>query len=111
MRITIKQELYLITEILTRMGVSEEDAAIVAEVTADADLKGFSSHGIGRFPSISKDSKWAPSTPSRSNSRKGKPSHSLIKRKPWLWTRYSLQRNEDGHRKGEKHGYRYGGHQ
>ncbi|HNS25597.1 MAG TPA: Ldh family oxidoreductase, partial [Methanobacteriaceae archaeon] len=50
MRITIKQELYLITEILTRMGVSEEDAAIVAEVTADADLKGFSSHGIGRFP-------------------------------------------------------------
>lgn len=50
MRITIKQERYLITEILTKLGVSAEDATIVAEVTVDADLKGFSSHGIGRFP-------------------------------------------------------------
>ncbi len=50
MKITIQKERSLIIEILTRMNVSLEDAEIIADVTLDADLKGFSSHGIGRFP-------------------------------------------------------------
>lgn len=50
MNITAEQERSIITEILTRMDVPEEDAYIVADVTLDADLKGFTSHGIGRFP-------------------------------------------------------------
>ena len=50
MNIQIDAEKSLIIEILKRMDVSEEDAKIVADVTADADLKGFTSHGIGRFP-------------------------------------------------------------
>lgn len=50
MKITIQQERSIIIEILTRMDVSLEDAEIIADVTLDADLKGFSSHGLGRFP-------------------------------------------------------------
>ncbi len=50
MKITPEQEKSIITEILTRLDVSKEHAEIVAEVTLDADLKGFTSHGIGRFP-------------------------------------------------------------
>lgn len=50
MNITVEQERSIIIEILTRLGVSEDDAYIVADVTLDADLKGFTSHGIGRFP-------------------------------------------------------------
>lgn len=50
MNIQIDEERSIIIEILKRMDVSEEDAKIVADVTVDADLKGFSSHGIGRFP-------------------------------------------------------------
>lgn len=50
MNITAEQERSIITGILKCMNVSDEDAAIVADVTVDADLKGFSSHGIGRFP-------------------------------------------------------------
>lgn len=50
MIITVEQERSIIIEILTRLGVSEDDAYIVADVTLDADLKGFTSHGIGRFP-------------------------------------------------------------
>lgn len=50
MKLTIEQERSLITEILTRMDVSLEDTEIVADVTLDADLKGFASHGLGRFP-------------------------------------------------------------
>jgi len=50
MKITAEQELSLIMEMLTHMDVPNEDASIVAEVTLDADLKGFSSHGLGRFP-------------------------------------------------------------
>lgn len=50
MKITAEQELSLIMEMLTQLGVPDEDASIVAEVTLDADLKGFSSHGLGRFP-------------------------------------------------------------
>ncbi|BDZ66898.1 L-sulfolactate dehydrogenase [Methanobacterium ferruginis] len=50
MKITAEQELSLIMEMLTQLNVPGEDASIVAEVTLDADLKGFSSHGLGRFP-------------------------------------------------------------
>lgn len=50
MKITAEQEKLIIVEILKKMNVSPEDAYIVAEATMDADLKGFSSHGIGRFP-------------------------------------------------------------
>ncbi|MCK9151492.1 L-sulfolactate dehydrogenase [Methanobacterium alcaliphilum] len=50
MKITAEQEKAIITKILTELDVDPEHAEIVAEVTLDADLKGFSSHGIGRFP-------------------------------------------------------------
>jgi L-2-hydroxycarboxylate dehydrogenase (NAD+) len=48
-KITPEQELSLIIEMLTNLDVPNEEASIVAEVTLDADLKGFSSHGLGRF--------------------------------------------------------------
>lgn len=51
MRISAEEEVRIIKEILTAMEVPEEVSEIVADVTLDADLKGFSSHGIGRFPS------------------------------------------------------------
>lgn len=50
MNITAEQERSIIIEILTRMNVKREHAEIVADVTVDANLKGFTSHGIGRFP-------------------------------------------------------------
>lgn len=50
MKITPEQELSFIIDILTHLDVPSEEAAIIAEVTLDADLKGFTSHGIGRFP-------------------------------------------------------------
>ncbi len=50
MKLTIEQERSILTEMLTRMDVTLEDAEIVADVTLDADLKGFTSHGLGRFP-------------------------------------------------------------
>jgi L-2-hydroxycarboxylate dehydrogenase (NAD+) len=50
MNITPEQEISLIIEMLSHLDVPNEDASIVAEVTLDADLKGFSSHGLGRFP-------------------------------------------------------------
>ncbi|MGL6298788.1 MAG: L-sulfolactate dehydrogenase [Methanobacteriaceae archaeon] len=49
MKITADNEKSLVKEMLTKMGVIEENAEIVAEATLDADLKGFTSHGIGRF--------------------------------------------------------------
>lgn len=52
------QERSIVIEILTRMGVSIEDAEIVAEVTLDADMKGFTSHGLGRFPQYVKGLKF-----------------------------------------------------
>ena len=58
MKITLQEERSIIIEILTRMGVTLEDAEIVADVTLDADLKGFSSHGIGRFPQYVKGLKY-----------------------------------------------------
>ncbi len=50
MNITVEQERSIIIEILTRMDVPLEHAEIVADVTVDANVKGFSSHGLGRFP-------------------------------------------------------------
>jgi L-2-hydroxycarboxylate dehydrogenase (NAD+) len=50
MKITPEQELSFIIDILTHLDVPAEEASIIAEVTLDADLKGFTSHGIGRFP-------------------------------------------------------------
>mgnify|MGYP000137704169 FL=1 len=40
----------LFRSILRKLGASEEDCELVAEATIDADLKGFTSHGLGRFP-------------------------------------------------------------
>ncbi|MDL2245997.1 Ldh family oxidoreductase [Methanobrevibacter sp. OttesenSCG-928-K11] len=50
MKITEQKEYALVKEILSKLGASEEDCKIVAEATLDADLKGFTSHGLGRFP-------------------------------------------------------------
>ena len=50
MKIMANKEKALITEILMKLSLKKEDAEIVAEATLDADLKGFTSHGLGRFP-------------------------------------------------------------
>lgn len=50
MIISPEEERSLIIKILNALGVSEEHAKITADVIVDADLKGFTSHGIGRFP-------------------------------------------------------------
>lgn len=49
MKISAKKELAFLKEILEKLGVNKEQSEIVAEVCLDADLKGFTSHGIGRF--------------------------------------------------------------
>ncbi len=50
MQITEENEKALVKEILLKLGVNDADANLVTEVVLDADLKGFTSHGIGRFP-------------------------------------------------------------
>lgn len=50
MKIQKDEEIALVKEILTKLGVSEQDSELLAEATIDADLKGFTSHGLGRFP-------------------------------------------------------------
>ncbi len=50
MKISIENENKLIIKILNAYGVSDKEAGIVAEVITDGDLKGFSTHGLGRFP-------------------------------------------------------------
>ncbi len=50
MKIMANEEKSLIINILTKLGLNKEYAKIVAGATLDADLKGFTSHGIGRFP-------------------------------------------------------------
>lgn len=50
MKITKENEISLVKEILTKLGASKRDSELVAEATIDADLKGFTSHGLGRFP-------------------------------------------------------------
>ncbi|MCC7554277.1 MAG: Ldh family oxidoreductase [Methanobacteriaceae archaeon] len=49
MKISSENEFMLVKEILKSLGVGEEDCEIVAKATLDADLKGFTSHGLGRF--------------------------------------------------------------
>ena len=50
MKIMKDNEMALVKEILAKLGASKEDQELVAEATLDADLKGFTSHGLGRFP-------------------------------------------------------------
>lgn len=50
MKIMMDNEIALVKEILKELGASKEDQELVAEATVDADLKGFTSHGLGRFP-------------------------------------------------------------
>lgn len=50
MQLTTENEKKLVDKILINLGVNEEDAKLVTDVVLDADLKGFTSHGIGRFP-------------------------------------------------------------
>lgn len=50
MKISIDNERKLIEEMLKAYDVKANEASIVAEVITDGDLKGFSTHGLGRFP-------------------------------------------------------------
>ncbi|MBR3214815.1 MAG: Ldh family oxidoreductase [Methanosphaera sp.] len=50
MKISVENETKLIEEILKAYDVKDNEAKIVADVITDGDLKGFSTHGIGRFP-------------------------------------------------------------
>ncbi|MCD6248141.1 MAG: Ldh family oxidoreductase [Hadesarchaea archaeon] len=52
MRLTFDQEKRVIKRLLEHLGASEEEARITAEVLAEADLRGFGSHGILRLPYI-----------------------------------------------------------
>ena len=50
MKIHSSNERQLVKKILKNLGVSNQQANVVAEATLDADIKGFTSHGLGRFP-------------------------------------------------------------
>ena len=50
MNISVSKEKELVKEILTKIGVKENQADVVTKATIDSDLKGFTSHGLGRFP-------------------------------------------------------------
>lgn len=52
--ITKEKEQGLIKSILTKLDISEKDAKIIADVLVSADLRGISSHGLGRLPVYSK---------------------------------------------------------
>jgi L-2-hydroxycarboxylate dehydrogenase (NAD+) len=49
MIIKAENEKKLLLTMLEKLEVSKENASIVADVITDADLKGFRSHGLGRF--------------------------------------------------------------
>ncbi|MBP2171972.1 L-sulfolactate dehydrogenase [Methanococcus voltae] len=49
MFITPENQVELLKQILLKYGVNEKDAKLTAEIFTEADLKGFTSHGIGRF--------------------------------------------------------------
>ena len=49
MKLNEEKEFELVKEILIKLGANEKQAISVANATVDADLKGFTSHGIGRF--------------------------------------------------------------
>jgi len=57
MKISVDNERKLIEELLLAYDVKEIEASIVADVITDGDLKGFSTHGIGRFPQYIKSIK------------------------------------------------------
>ena len=57
MKISIDNETKLIETMLEAYGVESKEAKIVAEVVVDGDLKGFSTHGLGRFPQYIKSIK------------------------------------------------------
>lgn len=50
MKISIDNERELIKKILEAYDVKSNEADTVADVITDGDMKGFSTHGIGRFP-------------------------------------------------------------
>lgn len=50
MKISIDNERELIEKMLKAYDVKDIEASIVADVITDGDLKGFSTHGLGRFP-------------------------------------------------------------
>jgi len=50
LKLTVENEIKLIKDILTKYGINEEDALKTAKIYVEGDLKGFSSHGLGRFP-------------------------------------------------------------
>ena len=52
MKITYEEEKRVITRLLLAAGAGEEEARATAEVLAEGDLRGFSSHGILRLPYI-----------------------------------------------------------
>ncbi|MDR3292014.1 MAG: Ldh family oxidoreductase [Methanobrevibacter sp.] len=49
MKINAENEKKLLLTMLDKLGVNKENSEIVSEATLDADLKGFTSHGLGRF--------------------------------------------------------------
>ncbi len=57
MKISIENETKLIEDMLQAYGVDPKEASIVAAVITDGDLKGFSTHGLGRFPQYIKSIK------------------------------------------------------
>ncbi|MDO5852236.1 MAG: L-sulfolactate dehydrogenase [Methanobacteriaceae archaeon] len=50
MKISIDNERKLIINLLEKYGAETKEANVVADVIVDGDLKGFSTHGLGRFP-------------------------------------------------------------
>lgn len=50
MKISVENETKLIEEILKAYDIAPREASIVADVVTDGDLKGFSTHGLVRFP-------------------------------------------------------------
>lgn len=52
MILAFEQEKIIIRALLQKLGVSEEQAGVTAEVLAEGDLRGFASHGILRLPYI-----------------------------------------------------------
>ncbi len=52
MILTFEQEKTIIRTLLQKLGVDEEQSSATAEVLAEGDLRGFSSHGLLRLPYI-----------------------------------------------------------
>ncbi len=52
MKVTLEQEKNLVGALLEKMNVPKEQARFTAEVLAEADVRGFASHGLLRLPYI-----------------------------------------------------------